>query len=1170
MPHRLAAPLAPLVSLVSPVFLLATVALAGVLLGGLAAPASGHEFGRVFRTLAAPLKAAHRQPPPPGGDPCINDLGRQIAWLQHHLDGHGSIVAKQPDVWGQSRLTRHRAEYDEQMRKQLGLFTERTSAAIRRSDQAFLGMALAMQSGSGRRPGPQEVAVPDAAGSASVVNTIQGLIPTTNEAAGRADPIVIARTAPFDIPQAPVGFRFDDEPLSLEPTTHLDQLSRYLNHLAQLRRVNEGDDTADSPGYSLNLVRIPVSITPGSHTQKGHGAEITVIAEPCLGDDLLPITFRNLVINDLVDMIAPALTWCVNDPECLAWAETITAASPGNDHSSHEQPVPASHAALRSAAPAQPLLASFGTPTGARREDGRQGVMAAMQSLRAKLPTIAPSTAPSVKTRRSRLPIPFSQLADVSGIEQIAILIRDAHTALANHPANQPCIDYLDVRGYLVEELEAAADFLALDARRHVWQELPTWNLAGLVRGRQARDLAAARCRFFSAVGSGLEAPIELIALPDDAAAGADPAGICCEAGQSATPICRTTTAVLAWGILVESALLNDRLVADVRDAATSRGHAAPFATASPFYGPDPAPEARAAFADYVRTRWPIRVFALDPVSEDQNVDDSYSRRRELQIAMAMASASGRLNAQAMQRYTRRLELDMATVQLNKTAVGFSHGADTFGWRFYPRVQTPPTRGTLATLGETVCGGPTTDADLAQRRLEPGQRECTAIIVMPSFVPWVTLDVHTTWFSLPHPKATAPDIEKTLALSRSVKAMHTTAEACGRCAHRYRDGDLPRLLKVVDQLERKLPLQTLQAQIPYENTAGGFELFNSGVTDLAPELLGWYGAPGIDPAGITSLFLVGKGFSIHDTAVIAGGRPARFTLLSREVLRVDIPAGVATVAHVPCATESAALARRRELVLATATEPLPAPGSSQGYASGQAATLGEAGGCSACGPAGLDPCAVECNRREVVDVHLATPYGVSSHLLVPVARRADVGSSTLAFESSCTIGLSFTATKTAGTKVESAKVDEFFSSTCDAIEITVPPTFMPPPKAALRMLVRDAASGETAASFSFDDPFFDARRSRYVIAGADLRNFVGDTSRPATDKTLRGAVKPYLDSLLLRGDLADDGDGVPLTVTAALVAGQQEVPIGGSIAVQVTRRGKTTLEPPAALEAATP
>ena len=207
---------------------------------------------------------------------------------------------------------------------------------------------------------------------------------------------------------------------------------------------------------------------------------------------------------------------------------------------------------------------------------------------------------------------------------------------------------------------------------------------------------------------------------------------------------------MLAWAILVESALLNDRLVEDVGAACGARCQGRPAAGyAGPFFGPDPAPEARAAFNDYVRCRWPIRVFALDPVSGEQNIDDSFSRRRELQIVMAMASASGRINMQAMQRYTRRLELDIASVALNKTSVGFSHGSDTFGWRFYPRVQSPPTRGTLATLGETVRGGPTTDGDLMQRQLEPGQRECTAMIVMPSFVPWVTLDVRTNWFSLP-------------------------------------------------------------------------------------------------------------------------------------------------------------------------------------------------------------------------------------------------------------------------------------------------------------------------------------------------------------------------------------------------------------------------------------
>ncbi len=1068
----------------------------------LATHAAAGELGRVFRGLAAPLKAAHRQPPPPGVDPCIEDLAARIAWLESHIDAYGSIVAKQPDVWGQSRLTRHRVEYEEQMRRQLGMFSERTSGSIRRSDQAFLGMALAVQTAAGRRRAANEVPVPDVATGNSVINTIQGLLPTTNEAAGRSDPVVIARTAPFAAVPSPAALPFDAEPLGLEPTVHLDQMSRYLNHLAQLRRINEGDDSADAPGYALNLIRIPVSILPGKHTRKGHGAEITVSAEPLLGADLLPVTFRSLVINDLVDMIAPALTWCVNDAECIAWAATITGAAP---------------------APAA---------------EARQGVMAALEGLRAKLPTIAPAAAPSVKTRRSRLPLPFTQLADVAGTEQIAILIRDTRAALAGHPANAPCIGYIDVRGHLAEELEAAWDFLALDGRRHVWDELPAWNLAALVRGRQVRDVAAIRCRFFSTVGAGGEPGPELIpAVP------ADP-DICCGVEPAVPPLCRTSTAVLAWGILVESALLDERLAADLREAATARGQAAAAESRpAPFYGPHPAPEARAAFADYVRCRWPIRVFALDPVNEEQNVDDAHARRRELQIALATAAATGRLSAQAMARFTRRLEQDMAVIALNKTAVGFSHGADTFGWRFYPRVQTPPTRGGLAALGETVCG-PTSDGDLAQRQLEPGQRECTAIVVMPAFVPWVTLDVRTNWFSLAHPKATDPGIQQTLVLSRAVKAMQSSAIACGRCAHRYRDGEIPRLLRRVDQLERELPLQTLQAQIPQENTAGGFELFNVGVTDLAPELLGWYGAPGVDPALATTLFLVGRGFSVHDTAVIAGGRPARFTLLSREVMRVEVPAGAAAITPPGCQAEAAVAARRAGLLLASAAEPLPAPG-----------TAADGGGCV---PAAAG-CRPDCNRRAVVDIHLATPYGVSGHLLVPVADRGDTAARGLAFDPPCTLGLTFAATKT--TAAPAAKVDEFFTASCDAVAIAAADTFIPPGKAALRLVLRDAATGATAATFSFPEPFFDARHGRYLIAGGDLRNFIGDTSRPATDKTLRGAVKPYLDSLLQQGALGDDGDTVSLTLTADLVAGEHEVPVGGAVAVTVTRRGRTLVEP---------
>jgi hypothetical protein len=1073
------------------------------------------EFPRVFRGLTSPFRAAHRDAPPLPEDPCLDELTGEALWLEHHLDHYGSIVAKAPDVWGQNRLTRHRAEYEQQMRAQLARFESRSSAALRRSDQAFLGMAFALQAASGNRRRGDQVAVPEATGSASVVNSIQGLLPTTNEAVNRADPVVIARTAPFMLPEGLEGVSFGDEPLGLEPTLHLDQLSRYLNHLNQLRRINEGDDSADSPGYSLNLVRIPVSITPGDLTRKGHGAEITFIAEPILGDDLLPATFRNLVINDLVDIIAPALTWAVNDPDCLTWAATILGEDPGEP---------------QAALPQEP--------------DRRQGIMAAMQALSARLPAVAPMSVPAVQTRRARLPIPFSQLADVSGIRQIAILIRDTRAALEHEPANRPCIEYMSVRTQLKSELDAASDFLAIPAHRHVWQELPGWNLPALVRGRDAAQLGGVRCRFFTSVAAAQPGGVGGGAWLLPAADGSADADYCCGQPQPAVPVCRTTTAVLAWGILVESALLDQRLREDIRESATSLGRPAPAVDyAGPFYGPDPSPEARAAFAEYVRTRWPIRVFALDPAVEEQNVDETYSRRRELQIAMALAAASGRLNGQALTRYTRRLETDLATVSLNRTITGFSHGSDTFGWRFHPRVQAPPTRGTLATLGETLRGGPTTDGDLVQRQLEPGMRECSAIVVMPSFVPHVRFDCQSRWFSLVHPRAVVPNARESVRFTRSVEAIQRAGACCQGCRGDARAAaDLQRR---VQMLERRLPAQALTALVPYENTAGGFELFNTGLSDLAPELLGWYGAAGIDPAGSTALFLVGKGASIHDTQVIAGGRVVPFDLVGRDVIKVEIPGGVQTLSPAEACPPGTARLGQSRLRLASAAESLPAP---------RAVLAGPA--------VAADCCGLDCNRREVVAIHLATPYGVSGRLLVPVIPRA-AASGGPAFVSSCGFELFFSTAKSSTSPTPVARVDEFYRSACDAVEIAVPASFIPPEKGVLRLVLRDEARGVTAATFSFPSPFFDGSRSRYVIAGGDLRNFVGDTSRPATDKTLRGAVKPYLDALLATGGLAQDGDSVALSLSAEIVAGERAVPVSGSVPVSASRRGKDSVALPA-------
>jgi hypothetical protein len=702
----------------------------------------------------------------------------------------------------------------------------------------------------------------------------------------------------------------------------------------------------------------------------------------------------------------------------------------------------------------------------------------------------------------------------------------------------------MSVRTQLKSELDAASDFLAIPAHRHVWQELPGWNLPALVRGRDAAQLGGVRCRFFTSVAAAQPGGVGGGAWLLPAADGSADADYCCGQPQPAVPVCRTTTAVLAWGILVESALLDQRLREDIRESATSLGRPAPAVDyAGPFYGPDPSPEARAAFAEYVRTRWPIRVFALDPAVEEQNVDETYSRRRELQIAMALAAASGRLNGQALTRYTRRLETDLATVSLNRTITGFSHGSDTFGWRFHPRVQAPPTRGTLATLGETLRGGPTTDGDLVQRQLEPGMRECSAIVVMPSFVPHVRFDCQSRWFSLVHPRAVVPNARESVRLTRSVEAIQRAGACCRGCRGDARAAaDLQRR---VQMLERRLPAQALTALVPYENTAGGFELFNTGISDLAPELLGWYGAAGIDPAGSTALFLVGKGASIHDTQVIAGGRVVPFDLVGRDVIKVEIPGGVQTLSPAEACPPGTARLGQSRLRLASAAESLPAP---------RAVLAGPA--------VAADCCGLDCNRREVVAIHLATPYGVSGRLLVPVIPRA-AASGGPAFVSNCGFELFFSTAKSSTSPTPVARVDEFYRSACDAVEIAVPASFIPPEKGVLRLVLRDEARGVTAATFSFPSPFFDGSRSRYVIAGGDLRNFVGDTSRPATDKTLRGAVKPYLDALLATGGLAQDGDSVALSLSAEIVAGERAVPVSGSVPVSATRRGKDSVVLPA-------
>jgi hypothetical protein len=943
----------------------------------------------------------HMKRPPSVQDPSVEELAEQIDWLEKHVDSYGSVVAKRPDVWGQARLTKHRQEYEHQMSQQLNQFDVYLQGAESQSDQSFLANALTLQavassSGSSRNRGT------------SVTNNMQAPAssPTANAAAPSTPPANSQQTqqqnssqnssqtpsnnsnnnnaaqAPSFPPTPPLaddstnfasGFTppnltnfalsvANQNGIGIEPTIALDQRSAYLDHLHALRRRNDGDDTSDSPGYGLYLLRIPISVMPGKRTYHGYAAEITLTATPQLSPALLPITFRNLVVNDVVDQLSLPITRIADYLEYCRPPYAMCADGSAKDTASTQMAHQIAHRLMRA------------------------------------LHT------PGTRLRQARTPIPPTQIPAVFGADELLYIAHEFDESYRgpnvrwNDDGQNKHVMYLDVQRFLQAEVEAAYDLLSRPGAEPLWCSLGVDipSLAIAIQAGQFDRVCTMRENFYMAIGHPFS---QLWAH---------------EAQQE--PCDEQVVKALAWAIIVESALLNQQLIKDMHDVAQERGCACTAAEGMRFYLPHPDDVTQAAFTEYVRLRWPIHIFALDPDIQEQNIANDFQRRRELQIALSLGFASGQISANDLLNYARRVETEIQTVDLNETAVGFSYGEDTFGWRFYPRLQAPPIKGNLETFADTIFG-PSTRCDLLERKIEPGMRECVALVVMPSFVPYLLLETRANWFRLNAHSGWLPTRHKremsmvdAMKLSRSIRSMHQMAsQLCDSPS--YRPGDVRLMMARVHQLDRQLPLQHMTVQVPIENTLGGYQMFNHGVTDLAPELYGWYGAPGIlisttQPAAAcqgcqtctntntqqpqtstvntagnstagtpssatpssstpsaktpsttppattvttqtttitqlplmpmmpdcvcsgTTVFLVGNHFSVHDTRVIAGGicvPRASMRLLSRQVMQVTIPWNANTV------------------------------------------TI---------------------EGSNWVDVHVATPYGVTGHLHIPVVNAA--------------------------------------------------------------------------------------------------------------------------------------------------------------------------------------
>jgi hypothetical protein len=362
---------------------------------------------------------------------------------------------------------------------------------------------------------------------------------------------------------------------------------------------------------------------------------------------------------------------------------------------------------------------------------------------------------------------------------------------------------------------------------------------------------------------------------------------------------------ILSWAIAVDAGLLNGLICDHVKNMNGRGGFDCPEPDNLVFYWHEYLPVAPEPqiFQEVIKRNWPILTFAVDPVVDEQNIADAASVHRELQLALAFAFAAGRISFNSLNRYTRRLEYDAETLALNQTVTSFTQGQATFGWRFYPRFQNPPPEATNLNVIANILirGGQGRNYQMDNSKLEPGKRELTAVVVMPSFVPYVKFESTGNWFLLHDPEHLKVPTDRMLRQSQKVAVLKQELNVTEDCGH-FREGDLEQLKTRIEQVEQILPMQTQRVNVPFSEVSG-FELFTpiSGSQALVPQLLGYDGADYIDPSMSTDFVLYGKRFSILETQVVVGGKyltrdpdpeKSRMDIISRDVMRVLLPAGL--------------------------------------------------------------------------------------------------------------------------------------------------------------------------------------------------------------------------------------------------------------------------------------
>ena len=528
---------------------------------------------------------------------------------------------------------------------------------------------------------------------------------------------------------------------------------------------------------------------------------------------------------------------------------------------------------------------------------------------------------PSSRSSKQQYPIAPRNLLSYFLSSNVYLIANDVRLASRTSTPNLN-----NVRAYLRQSLLTAYVNMSLPSARDQGEPLPLADptfmdrLGEAIRQREFFDLAGEDPRPTNK--SGLE-------MLNDELIGRLMRG---RDNMKGTPM-----GALCWAIAVDAAVLDLALRRDADRVFEAKG-LPPSAQLVKFYIPGryPNPEGSEVFCQYVKNRWPIVTFSLDPVTDQQNIADTFNLKRDLQLAVSFAFATGQINFNQLNTFRRQIEQSSDTIALNRTVTSFSSGTDNFGFRFTPRFQNPPAqRSNLGVIAsQLISGGPGPDYQVKKSKLEPGMRELTAVLLVPDFLPTMRLNAEGNWFKLNDPEHLVYHTGRAMERGRRVQELRKAVlDACS--AENYRGEDLRILQRKLAQLEAMLPIQSKVVQLPYDNQANGFDLLSDGATALAPELTGYSGvdvitapsaASGANPAGTTfpaqgstgvqlltttnptgttqtvslaggsasiaDLFVNGKFLNLLDTNFVVGGRSAAFQLLSREVAHVQVPASV--------------------------------------------------------------------------------------------------------------------------------------------------------------------------------------------------------------------------------------------------------------------------------------